>query len=322
MKTVSIIIPLYNAHRYLERCMKSVMAQTYPHIEIIFVNDGSTDNSCELLDEYVKKYNGASFSIRIISHQENRGIAASRNTGISNATGDYIYMLDSDDYIEKDAIEIMVEKANEEDSDIVFGDLYLHTRELVEEIKQPRYENKQSFIRGMISPGFFHSVWNKLMKRSLFYEHDIKAVEGCNIGEDQIIMTQVSYYATHISYVDRYTYHYDCTNPNSISNNSLNSFKEKSAHQLMESASYIKSFFKDKEPSYYEMASQSQFHHFVFCLSNLCRSKQKEAYYNFLKRHNNIDKKYWTLNEWQKPIFSLIISNYHLMFLYLKRKKS
>lgn len=158
------------------------------------------------------------------------------------------------------------------------------------------------------------------MKRSLFYEHNIKAAEGCNIGEDQLIMTQVAYYATRISYVDNYTYHYDCTNPNSISNNSLNSFKEKSASQLMESARYIKSFFKDKELSYYEMASQSEFHHFVFCLSNLCRSKQKRAYYNFLKKFNNIEKRYWTLREWQKPLFSIIISNYHLMALYIKRK--
>ena len=320
MIKVSIIITIYNSQRLMKRCVDSVISQTYPHIEIIFVNDGSTDNSLELLGQVINKKKEKSFTYKIISHEQNRGIAASRNTGISNTTGDFIYMLDSDDYIEMDTIEKMVRKVKEDDSDIVIGDLFLHTEELVEEIRQPRYGDKQSFVHGMISPGFFHSVWNKLMKRSLFYEHDIKAVEGCNIGEDQIIMTQVAYYATRISYVDQYTYHYDCTNPSSISNNSLSKFKEKSANQLMESARYIKSFFKDKEPSYYKMASQSEFHHFVFCLSNFCRSKQKEAYYNFLKRHNNINKKYWTLREWQKPIFSFIISNYHLMSLYVKRK--
>jgi len=114
---VSVIIPVYNVERYLSRCVDSVLAQTYNKIEIIIINDGSPDACPEICDEYARN----NFSITVV-HQKNKGLAEARNTGLSIARGQYVYFLDSDDYICKDAIEILAQKAGVLNLDVVMFD--------------------------------------------------------------------------------------------------------------------------------------------------------------------------------------------------------
>ena len=101
MINVSIVIPVYNVEKYLKQCLESVVNQTLDKIEVICINDGSTDNSLNILKEYEKKYNNI-----IIIDQENKGPGFARNIGMKRASGKYIYFLDSDDYIELNAMEI------------------------------------------------------------------------------------------------------------------------------------------------------------------------------------------------------------------------
>ncbi|MCC9935333.1 glycosyltransferase family 2 protein, partial [Streptococcus agalactiae] len=115
MDKVSIIIPVYNVQSFLNECIESVLAQTYSNLEIILVNDGSTDNSGDICD-YYSEIDGRIF----VFHKNNGGLSDARNYGISRATGDYIYLLDSDDYLYKeDAIERMVEFSEKYNSEIV-----------------------------------------------------------------------------------------------------------------------------------------------------------------------------------------------------------
>jgi len=107
---ISVVIPIYNVERYLAECIESVLAQTYPHYEMICVNDGSTDGSLTLLENYAEQHK----NIQIIN-QDNSGLSAARNAGIVVAKGDYVFLLDSDDKIEKHAFETLVNKANGED---------------------------------------------------------------------------------------------------------------------------------------------------------------------------------------------------------------
>ena len=102
MINVSIVIPVYNVEKYLKQCLESVVNQTLDKIEVICINDGSTDNSLNILKEYEKKYNNI-----IIIDQENKGPGFARNIGMKRASGKYIYFLDSDDYIELNAMEIL-----------------------------------------------------------------------------------------------------------------------------------------------------------------------------------------------------------------------
>ena len=117
---VSIIIPIYNVEKYLEECIESVIAQTYKHIEIILVDDGSPDKCPEICDKYSQKYK----NIAVI-HKENGGLSDARNCGIESSKGEYILFLDSDDTIESNTIEVMVNVAINEKVDVVIPDRYM-----------------------------------------------------------------------------------------------------------------------------------------------------------------------------------------------------
>lgn len=114
-RLISVIIPVYNVEKYLNRCVNSVLEQSYDNIEIILVDDGSTDSSCGKCDDY-KKY-----GVKVI-HQDNQGLSAARNAGMKIAAGEYIMFLDSDDWIERDLLRQVVLKLEEDDSDICFFD--------------------------------------------------------------------------------------------------------------------------------------------------------------------------------------------------------
>ena len=114
---ISVIIPVYNVEEYLHECVDSVLKQTYQTFEIILVNDGSTDSSGQICDEYVEKDE----RITVI-HKKNGGLSVARNTGLSEANGDYVYFLDSEDYIAESAFEFLLSIAEKDNSDIVFFD--------------------------------------------------------------------------------------------------------------------------------------------------------------------------------------------------------
>ncbi len=114
---ISVIIPVYNVEEYLRECVDSVLKQTYQNFEIILVDDGSTDSSGKICDEYVKKDD----RITVI-HRKNGGLSVARNTGLSESNGNYVYFLDSDDYVSENALETLLKIAEKDNSDIVFFD--------------------------------------------------------------------------------------------------------------------------------------------------------------------------------------------------------
>ena len=107
---VSIIVPVYNVEDYIERCMLSIIDQTYPNIECIIVDDCTPDNSITIIQSLLQQYNGT-ISFKILKHTTNKGLSESRNTGTEKATGDYIYYLDSDDELTPNCIEHLVDIA-------------------------------------------------------------------------------------------------------------------------------------------------------------------------------------------------------------------
>ena len=132
---ISVIIPVYNVEEYLRECVDSVLNQTYKDSEIILVDDGSTDSSGEICDEYVEKDERIS-----VIHQKNGGLSDARNTGLANANGKYIYFLDSDDYIAPNALETLYRVAEKESSEIVFFDA-------VSFADTPDFTVRQNYVR-------------------------------------------------------------------------------------------------------------------------------------------------------------------------------
>ncbi len=166
---VSIIIPVYNSKKYLKKCLDSILEQTYKNLEIILVDDGSTDESKKLVDDYEK----SNHLIKAI-HQKNSGLSSARNTGLKIATGNYIMFVDSDDHIEPDMIQDMLKAIEETDSDIAvcsFKETYPNGK--VSHFNNEKYPEKvftiESALRAMLKEeGFMVSATMKLFPKNYF----------------------------------------------------------------------------------------------------------------------------------------------------------
>ena len=199
MKKISIIIPIYNAEKHLEKCLKSVIEQTYKNLEIILVNDGSIDMSKEICEEYQKK------DPRIILlNQSNVGPAETRNRGLSIATGEYISFIDSDDYIDKDFYNELLKKIIEDNSDI---SICKHVEVKNNQNIHMVYNYKEKIITSNNIMQLFLSgdtinayLWNKLYRRELF--ENIR-FENLKMLEDLDVMYRVLDKCKKISFVDK-----------------------------------------------------------------------------------------------------------------------
>ena len=165
---ISVVIPVYNVKPYLERCINSVVNQTYKNLEIILVDDGSTDGSDKICDDYSKKYK----NIEVI-HKKNGGLSDARNVGIENAHGQYIQFIDSDDYVNNKMIEILYNNLKNTNSDISVCRPYSFSN--VSEIKDYKIEENLVEYEGIdILKNMYNDylvtvvAWNKLYKKSIF----------------------------------------------------------------------------------------------------------------------------------------------------------
>lgn len=210
---VSIAIPVYNAAKYLKECLDSVVNQTYKNLEIILINDGSTDNSAEILEEYKKN------DERIITiTQPNSGVSVTRNNLKASSTGKYLMYVDSDDYLELNAVETLVNLAEKENTDLIIFDYY----EISQDKKTPKGQNTQEikfydkkeacyqYIKGNDNVTFI--IWRKFYKTSIaqkvIFPKDM-------IPEDMATGLDFLYYSDKIMHYSQCLYNYRLL-PNSL----------------------------------------------------------------------------------------------------------
>ena len=224
---VSIIIPVYNVSAYIERCIESVINQTYKDIECIIVDDATPDDSIAKCKKMIAAYKGP-IIFSILHHEKNRGIAAVRNTGIIQATGDYIFYLDSDDSISSNCIEKLVEPILSDDSiEMVTGngdfcsDVYPLPSSVKHRETMSNYEyTSNAEVRNLFfyQKGYFGWVWNRLIKRSFIEQNKLYFKEGIK-WEDALWTFFVLKYLRHAIFIPDITYHY-CLRPQSITKGS------------------------------------------------------------------------------------------------------
>ena len=162
---VSIIIPIYNVEKYLEKCIKSIINQTYRNLEIILINDGSTDESAKICEAYKEQDNRI-----IFINKKNGGAASAKNEGLKVAKGDYITFVDSDDFVELDMIEYMVNTIKKYNSDIVqcsFTNLYKNTEKFKQDKIIEQKIGSKDFLELFITKWDSSLFWNKLFKREV-----------------------------------------------------------------------------------------------------------------------------------------------------------
>lgn len=171
-ETISVVIPAYNVQKYLSACLDSVINQTYHNLEIIVINDGSTDSTGTICDDYARK----DTRIKVI-HQENQGLSGARNTGLNNCTGDYIFFLDSDDYLNSNALLLLYQALNSTHADLAIGN-YCYVSEDGSKITPAKPFSCPIYPESVKEYSIWKSaivqyiaitvVWTKLYRRSLW----------------------------------------------------------------------------------------------------------------------------------------------------------
>ena len=187
------------------------MEQTLEDVEFIFVDDASPDGSAAVLQEVVSRY--PSREVKILRHEVNRGLPAARNTGLAAASGEYIYHCDSDDYLEKDALEKLLAAATAAGADFAYCDFFLETDTSSRVLDNPSFTDPGRMIReGFLSGRMKYNVWNKLVSRSVYERSAALFPEGHSMGED-MTMILIALSATRTVHVPEPLYHYMRTNP-------------------------------------------------------------------------------------------------------------
>ena len=215
-KCISVIIPVYNTEHWLKECVESVLSQTYPNLEILLIDDGSTDSSPALCDSYAQTYPQIK-----VHHQMNQGLSAARNTGLDMANGSYIFFLDSDDFLEKDALENMYRTLTDCNADLVIG-AYQRVTTTGEILSREGFSNISSGTR--ISEKDFWQLsmrntvaivaWSKLYPRHLW---DTLRFPVGKIHEDNAILHSITQQCQKIVYLNKVIINYRFT-PDSIIN--------------------------------------------------------------------------------------------------------
>ena len=208
MPLVSIIVPIYGVEACIERCAVSLFEQTFYDIEYIFVNDCSTDQSFPILTQIFDKYPARKNQVRIITHKENKGLSASRNTGLRHASCDFIIHIDSDDFIENDYVELLLKRQRETNADIVFTGRNFVYADITKSIFLRNYEDIEKWRVDLLVGKFPHTVWGCLITKDLYVKNQITSIEGLHQGEDFAVMARLAYYVKKISIVDKALYNY------------------------------------------------------------------------------------------------------------------
>ncbi len=216
MHKLSVIVPIYNGAKYLNRCLDSILTQEFTDFELILVDDGSTDNSLKICNDYIKKDNRV-----IVLHKENGGLVSARKFGLSVAKGEYIGFVDCDDYIDRNMYMDLLEVAVRDDVDIVVGgivlDYYNKSRKMLNAFSSGVYtgEGLKNYIiprmliySGFVNYGIIPGVVIKAFKRELLLKSIQKVDNSVDIGEDVAITAYSVMLAESVGIIDSAAYHY------------------------------------------------------------------------------------------------------------------
>lgn len=275
---VSVIVPVYNTEKYLEKCLESIVNQTYKDIEIIIINDGSTDNSSKIINKYVDKYSNI-----VYKEITNHGQGYARNLGIKLSSGDYIMFLDSDDYVDVDIISKMINKIGT--CDVVVCDIYkVIGNELV------NFKNYYNYFKDNINlmlshPGPVAKLYKKEVIKNVSFLENV-------YYEDLSFTPVISLNVNKVCYINEYLYYYV------IHANST--MLKKEFNEKINSIFKVMDYLKDKLKSYPEELEYLHIEHLLY--SATLRYLDYDDTQKYLKKINDIMIKYpnWKKNKYYK----------------------
>lgn len=220
---ISVIIPVYNAEKYLRRCYRSLLRQTFQEFEILFVDDSSTDRSVEILTRIAAEDS----RVQLIRNRENLGLGPARDRGVKEARGEYILFLDADDYLTDDALETLCDAVLQDEADItVFQARHLHrfSQRIYPEFPDRINGSGRDFLPAFLMTRTPHPIfpnvenyeWNKLIRRNLIIRNEIRHLPDPLLGEDFYFTTQLLMYADKVVCLPKTLYCYERRNAGSL----------------------------------------------------------------------------------------------------------
>ena len=279
-KVICVIVPVYNVEQYLDQCINSILEQTYKNLEIILVDDGSTDKSGIMCDQYAKIDN----RIKVI-HKNNGGLSDARNAGMKVATGDYIAFVDSDDFISTDMYKVLAELIEQNDADIAIANWcgFYNGKEVSKErtgkiLIFEEMETLEFLIYGKNNYKISLSVWDRLYRREIV--KDFSFPKG-RCYEDVVWSTKVFYKAKKSVYIDRNLYYYRRRNDSIVGLDNNEGVSERVITDEIPQVEAQITFLKSIKQ--YEMADEVTFFLYQMLLSYYTR-----CYYDKSKLQNNL----------------------------------
>lgn len=234
---ISVIVPVYNTEKYLRRCVDSILAQTYTDFELLLIDDGSTDGSGAICDEY------AALDPRVrVFHKPNGGVSSARNLGLDHSRGEWVGFIDGDDWLDSKTLEKVTENMQSAKADIVCFGFWSVTKDKENFVKLPSIKHgKISFMREQMLHGWT-VVWNTFFRNEFLNRHSIRFQTCISIGEDLELLFRTYYYATNIIIIDEPLYYYNRMNENSA----LHKMIIKHYDDIIQANLSVIQFFKEK----------------------------------------------------------------------------
>ena len=264
---ISVVIPVYNVEQYLPKCIESIMSQTYKNLEIILVNDGSTDGSQKICEEYKSIDN----RIKIIN-KENGGLSDARNVGIDNSSGNYITFIDSDDYIDDDYVYTLYKSLISYNADMsIASHKIIYPKRIIDKATDEKFcaNSKKVLEKILYDEGIDLSAWGKLYKKSLF--NNIKFPKG-RLFEDSATTYRLIDESKKIAVNSKSVYNY-VIRKNSISNEM---FSEKKM-DLITSTMEMTEFIKKKYPELEKGCERRLMYAYLSTLTQLAKTKETNS---------------------------------------------
>lgn len=281
---VSVLIPCYNVANYLVQCLDSVVNQTYRDLQIVLVDDGSKDNTWQVLQEYAKK------DTRVeVYHQENQGVASTRNNLLDKVKGDYVLFIDSDDWMELDMVEFLLDKLTKNNADIAMCGSIINDEPINNEYSEKIYDKKTSVCEFLFHKELRGSLWNKLVKTSLL--HKSRFNFEISYGEDALFCWHIFQNINKMIIADRQLYHYRMVST-SLCHSSFGPKKLSSHYAWSQICDETAKWW----PQYLNIAQARHCIEDILLLRDAAHDKYKNKE-DIVLLQNTIKKLYHTLNE-------------------------
>ena len=205
---VSVIVPIYNVEEYIEKCVRSLFEQTLDEIEYILVDDCSPDGSMAVVEKVLADYPHRHHQVKIIRHDENKGVSRSRQDGFDASTGEYVIHCDPDDWVDRDIYELMYSKAVAEDADMVVCDFVQESPEESVTVSQDFSLEGEDAVKAIFSGLLYSGLWQRLIRRRFITELNVAFDDEITFMEDMLYVVPLHDASAKVSYVDKALYHY------------------------------------------------------------------------------------------------------------------